>query len=77
MGGRPSIQRFKGLGEMMPAELWSTTMDPATRKLKQVTCEDAVAADRVFSVLMGANIAPRKQFIQEHAKTLDFSKLDV
>ena len=62
---------------MMPAELWSTTMDPATRMLKRVTAEDAVAADRVFSMLMGSNIAPRKQFIKDHAATLDFSKLDV
>ena len=77
MGGKPSIQRFKGLGEMMPQELWSTTMDPATRMLKRVTADDAVAADRVFSMLMGSNIAPRKQFIKDHAATLDFSKLDV
>ena len=77
LGGKPSIQRFKGLGEMMPAELAATTMDPATRLLKRVTCEDAVAADRVFSTLMGSNIAPRKQFITEHAKTLDLSKIDL
>ena len=77
LGGNPTIQRFKGLGEMMPAELWATTMDPATRMLKRVTCEDAVAADRMFSVLMGSNIAPRKQFITEHAKTLDLSKIDL
>jgi len=77
LGGKPTIQRFKGLGEMMPAELAATTMDPATRLLKQVTCEDAVAADRVFSTLMGSNIAPRKQFITEHAKTLDLSKIDL
>ena len=62
---------------MMPAELWSTTMDPSTRKLKQVTVEDAAEADRMFSVLMGSNIAPRKQFITEHAETLDWDKLDV
>jgi len=77
MGGKPSIQRFKGLGEMMPSELAETTMDPATRLLKRVTVEDAVAADRVFSTLMGSNIAPRKQFITEHAKTLDLSKIDL
>ena len=77
LGGKPTIQRFKGLGEMMPAELAATTMDPATRLLKRVTCEDAVAADRVFSTLMGSNIAPRKQFITEHAKTLDLSKIDL
>ena len=61
----------------MPAELWSTTMNPATRLIKRVTCEDAVAADRMFSVLMGGNVAPRKQFITEHAETLDFSQLDL
>ena len=77
MGGKPSIQRFKGLGEMMPSELAETTMDPATRLLKRVSCEDAVAADRAFSTLMGSNIAPRKQFITEHAKTLDLSKIDL
>ena len=77
LGGNPTIQRFKGLGEMMPAELWATTMDPATRMLKRVTCEDAVAADRMFSVLMGSNISPRKQFITEHAKNIDLSLIDL
>ncbi|KAL1520534.1 hypothetical protein AB1Y20_022110 [Prymnesium parvum] len=72
-----TMQRFKGLGEMMPDELWKTTMDPETRKLKQVTVEDAAEADRIFSVLMGSNIAPRKHFITEHAETLDWAKLDV
>eukprot|EP00962_Isochrysis_galbana_P025750 scaffold7963_cov116-Isochrysis_galbana.AAC.14 len=75
-GAKLTIQRFKGLGEMMPAELWSTTMDPATRKLKQVTVDDAAQADRLFSILMGSNIGPRKQFINDHAKTLDWDKLD-
>eukprot|EP00967_Tisochrysis_lutea_P112147 scaffold176901_cov31-Tisochrysis_lutea.AAC.3 len=71
-----AIQRFKGLGEMMPAELWSTTMNPATRILKRVTVDDAAQADRVFSILMGSNIGPRKQFIHDHASTLDWDKLD-
>ena len=72
-----SVQRFKGLGEMMPQELWATTMDPATRKLKRVTAEDAIEADRMLSMLMGNNIAPRKAFITEHAETLDWDALDL
>ena len=75
--GKHTVQRFKGLGEMMPAELWSTTMDPDTRMLKQVTSEDAAEADRVLSTLMGNSIGPRKAFIAEHADTLDWSLLDV
>ena len=62
---------------MMPAELWSTTMDPSTRMLKRVTVHDAAQADRVFSILMGSNIAPRKAFITEHAENLDFELLDI
>ena len=61
----------------MAEELWRTTMDPSTRKIKRVTVEDALLADRIFSVLMGSNIAPRKQFIADHAADLDFEKLDV
>lgn len=72
-----SVQRFKGLGEMMPAELWSTTMDPSTRMLKQVTAEDAAEADRLLSMLMGNNIGPRKAFIAEQAETLDWDLLDL
>jgi DNA gyrase subunit B len=63
-----SLQRYKGLGEMNPEELWETTMDPKTRVLKQVTVEDAREADKVFDVLMGTDVPSRKSFIQTHAK---------
>jgi len=67
------LQRYKGLGEMNPEQLWETTMNPANRILKQITIEDAIQADEVFSVLMGSEVPPRKKFIQTHAKlaTLD------
>ncbi|MFA4845891.1 MAG: DNA topoisomerase (ATP-hydrolyzing) subunit B [Patescibacteria group bacterium] len=74
-GVKVNIQRYKGLGEMNPDQLWTTTMDPSTRVMKQVTIEDAERADEVFDILMGADVAPRKRFIQTHAKTV--KNLDV
>lgn len=72
---RINLQRYKGLGEMNPGELWETTMDPENRVLKKVTIEDAEEADHMFEVLMGNEVAPRKKWIQTHAKTVE--NLDV
>ncbi|HRN80112.1 MAG TPA: DNA topoisomerase (ATP-hydrolyzing) subunit B [Ferruginibacter sp.] len=69
-----TIQRYKGLGEMNAEQLWETTMNPATRTLKQITLESAAEADRVFSMLMGDEVPPRREFIESHAR---YAKIDV
>ncbi len=75
LGQDVGIQRYKGLGEMNASQLWETTMDPKVRTLKQIRIEDAVSADETFSMLMGDDVAPRKQFILDHAKEVE--ELDV
>jgi len=71
----PSIQRYKGLGEMNPEQLWETTINPQNRVLLQVTVEEAKEADRIFDILMGGEVLPRKKFIQTYAK--EVKNLDI
>ena len=72
---RISMQRYKGLGEMNPEQLWETTMNPSIRTLLLVTIDDAAEADRTFDMLMGSAVPPRRRFIQTHAR--DVKNLDI
>jgi len=75
--GKVLIQRFKGLGEMMPNQLWTTTMNPETRTLMKVTASDAAVADQTLSILMGDASAPRRKFISNQAENLKVDDLDL
>ncbi len=75
MGENSSVQRYKGLGEMDPEQLWETTMDPSVRMLRQIVIEDAIEADKMFTILMGDDVPSRREFIETHAK--EFKEIDV
>ena len=76
--GSYTLQRFKGLGEMMPQQLWDTTLDPKTRTLKRLTVEDAALASETISVLMGNKVGPRRELIlEESAKIESIEELDI